>query len=212
MKKSVKIILWSILVFGITACGGKSNNNTNDSNENSANTENVSNGNDSGAAKYFKMFSDGTYHMKAKMLGSGMESTVETYMKDGICAIVTEMQGISGKMILKDNKLYIINDETKMVMVSKTTPASKTIESGIKTAGMTHTGSGKAEFAGKNLPYDEYSNKEGNKAQYFLDGGKLAGIRTINDEMSIDIIILVLDQDVPDKVFDVPSSYQKIEY
>jgi hypothetical protein len=217
MKKTVTIILSCILLFGITACGGSgsgnNNNSTNDGNENSNNagTENAGFNNDGAAAKYFNMFSGGTYHMKAKMVGGGMESTMETYMKDDKWAALMAMEGNTGKMVSKDNKFYIINDDAKTVMISKTTPSSGN-SGGIETAGMTFTGSGTAMFNGKNLPYEEYSDGEGNKAQYFLDGDKLAGIRNINEEMTMDIIILVLDQDVPDSVFDIPGNYQKIEY
>jgi len=217
MKKIVTIMLSCVLLFGMTACGNSNSNNNNNSsndngeNSNGANTENVSDNNDSGAAKYFKMFSGGTYHMKAKMVGGGVETTMEMYMKGDKWATLTEMGGMSNKMILKDHKMYIVNNEAKTVMVSNTTPSLEK-RSGIETDGMTLTGSGKAEFNGKNLPYEEYSNNMGSKVQYFLDGDKLAGIRNINDEMSIDIVILVLDQNVPDSIFDVPGNYQKIEY
>ena len=215
MKKvfNFNVLVAIILLFGTVACGNSnsSNNSANDSSsansDENSNITSVSCGNDSGAAKYFKMFSGGTYHMKAKMVGGGVESTMEMYIKDGNMANFTEM----GKMILKDNKMYIISDEAKTVMVSNTTP-SASIGGGIETDGMTLTGSGKDEFDGKNLPYEEYSDGEGNKARYFLDGDKLAGIRNINDEMTIDVIVLVLDQNVPDSAFDVPSGYKKIEY
>ena len=213
MRKTVTIILSCVLLFGITACGNSSSSNNNSSNENSndANAENSSCNSDSGAAKYFNIFSGGTYHLKAKMVGGGMSSTMETYMKGDQWAALMEMEGGSSKMVRKDNKFYIISDEAKTVMISKSTPPTGN-SGGIETNGMTRTGSGTALFNGKNLSYEEYSNSDGFKAQYFLDGGKLAGIRNVHEEMTMDIIILVLDQDVPDSVFDVPSNYQKIEY
>jgi hypothetical protein len=74
------------------------------------------------------------------------------------------------------------------------------------------TGSGTARFNGKNLPYEEYSAKGSDvKFQFFLDGNKPAGFRTIAGKETFDTIILALDQNVPNNVFEIPSGYRKVE-
>jgi hypothetical protein len=160
------------------------------------------------AAVFFNMFSSGTYHMKAKMTGGGMETTVETYTKDGMMATILEAAGQKSRMIFRDNAMHIINDEDKTVMSLPS--MGNATEEAVKTDGMILTSSGTAMFDGKNLSYEEYSDEEGNRVQYFLDGNKLAGIRNIMSEGTIDVVILVLDQNVPASVFDIPSSYQKL--
>lgn len=81
----------------------------------------------------------------------------------------------------------------------------------VKTDGMKPTGSGTAKFDGKDLPYEEYSDAEGNKVQFFLDGNKLAGIRNVlKGGQTADITILVLDQNVPANMFDIPGDYKQI--
>ena len=91
-------------------------------------------------------------------------------------------------------------------------PTGNSPEEPVRTAGMIVTGSGTARFNGKNLPYEEYSTRGSDvKVQLFLDGNNLAGMRTITGENTIDMIILALDQNVPNNVFDIPTGYQKIE-
>ena len=210
MKRTLMTVLSCILIIGMTTCGSPNkNSNTNDSSQDSA-TANVND--DNGAEKYFKIFSSENYHLKAKMVGGGENSIMEMFMKDkNNMVTIVEVAGNKMKSILKDNKMYMVDDATKTVMITKLPPSVKE-KSGIKTDGMTLTGSGTAEFNGKTLPYKEYSSKEGNKTQYFLDGTKLAGIRTITQGTVMDMIIIELDENVPNNVFDIPAGYQKMEY
>jgi len=164
-------------------------------------------------AAFFSMFDSGTYHMKAKTAVAGMEVISETFIKGDMMATVGETGGMSYRSIKRDNKMYVIDDGTKTVMVMPI-PASlgSTPEEPVR-AGMIVTGSGTARFNGKNLPYEEYSLKgeSGVKAQLFLDGNNLAGIRTIAGGETIDMVILALDQNVPNSVFEIPSGYQRME-
>jgi hypothetical protein len=194
----------------MTTCGSQNkNSNTNESSQD-GNTEKLSD--DNGAAKYFNIFNSEHYHLKAKMVGAGQVSIMEMFMidKNNMVTIV-EVEGNKMKTILKGSKMYMVDDATKMVMITKIPQVSKD-NSGIKTDGMTLTSSGTAEFNGKTLPYKEYSNKEGYKTQYFLDGAKLVGIRNISQGTVMDLIVLELNENVPNNVFDIPSNYQKMEY
>ena len=157
---------------------------------------------------FFKLFGSGTYHMKARMTdGGGTISEMESFMKGGMMATAVTAQGESSRMIFKDNKMYMIMDAAKTVMILPAMNASQS--GGVETAGMKLTGSGTAVFGGKSLPYEEYRDPQGNRAQYFLDGTKLAGIRNIaNGGETTDLVILVLDQNVPNNVFDIPNGYQ----
>lgn len=116
-------------------------------------TEPAASGDSGGSADtYFNMFDSGTYHMKAKMSGNdGTESTMETYCKDGMVATVIEMDGESNRMIFRDEKMYIIMDSEKAYMEIPTQDSQS--EGVVNTAGKTSTGSGTAEFNGKNLRY-----------------------------------------------------------
>ena len=157
---------------------------------------------------FFKIFASGNYHMRARI--SGMDeaiSDVETYVRGDRIATITSTLGQATRMVLRDNKMHVIMDAVKMIMV---VPSDSQPNTGaVETDRMRLTGSGNAAFNGKTLPYEEYSNPEGYKTQYFLDGNNLAGIRSIIPRVgTIDLIILALDQNVPNNVFDIPSGYQ----
>ena len=155
---------------------------------------------------YFKTLSSGNFHMKAKMKMGNTETTIETYVKGESTASVISAQGETSRVIQKDKKMYTIIDSAKMVIVTAMNNAPD--PGSVKTNGMRFTGSGTAGFNGKNLPYDEYSGANNVKVQIFTDGNSLAGIRnTVSGQNSVDLIILALDQNIPNNVFDIPSGY-----
>ena len=157
-------------------------------------------------ASFIKLLESGTYFMKASVTSEGTTAIVETYAKDGKMAVVSSVEGMSTRSVIKDRKTYMIMDSLKMVMVmpfTGTNEISKVVVDKMKL-----TGSGIAKFNGKDLPYDEYSNPDGIKIQYFIDGNKLAGIRSIAKEGSADLVIIELNQNVPNSIFDIPTGYQ----
>ena len=170
---------------------------------------------------FFKTLSGKNYHMKAKTdVGgikadmSGMEVITESYVKGDMIATVSEMGGMKIRSVVRDKKVYTIDDMSRTVTVmSLSAAAGNKPEEPVRTDGLIMTGSGTARFNGKNLPYEEYSTKgsDSAKVQLFLDGNKPAGIRTFAGKQTIDMIILVLDQNVPNNVFDIPSGYRKVE-
>jgi hypothetical protein len=161
------------------------------------------------ADAFFKIFASGHYHMKAKITGSGITSDMEIYMKDGVIATTVTGQGQTVRTIIRDNKMHMIMDAEKMVMIM---PAGAGADvaggGGVSTNGMTPSGSGTAQLGGRSLPYEEYKDAQGNRVQYFLDGARLAGIRSISGRDTIDMVISELNQNVPNNVFDIPRGYQ----
>ena len=158
---------------------------------------------------FIKIFASGTYHMKASMTAAGVKTDMEVFTKGGRIASVMSSQGETARMVMKDNKTYIIMDSAKMILV---TPIQEGSDTGaVDTSKMAFTGSGTANFAGKNLPYEEYTSGS-EKTQFFIDGNKLAGMRTIvPGEGNVDTVISVLDQNVPDSAFNIPSSGYQIQ-
>jgi len=160
------------------------------------------------------MFDGKNYHMKARTNYEGMEIIVETYMKGDMTATVSETMGMTTRTVMRDNMMYVIMDATRTVMVMPSSASSgNPSEEPVRTAGMIVTGSGTARFDGRNLPYEEYSlvGESSVKSQFFLDGNNLAGIRVIASGQTIDMVILALDQNVPNSVFEIPAGYQRME-
>ena len=154
---------------------------------------------------FFKTFSSGTYHMKTATLAAGVNTEMELFIKGDMVATTMSSQGETVKTIIRDNKAYMIMEQMKMIMI---TPSQGIASTGaINTAGISFTGSGTAVFAGKNLPYEEYADNNSIKSQFFIDGNRLAGIRNISSAAgTFDMVISVLDQNVPDSVFNIPAS------
>ena len=157
------------------------------------------------------MMNSGTYHMKGTIIKDGAETPVEVYMKDNMIAAAMGSGGADTmRMILRDNKTYIISDASKSVMAIPSGPQSSPTDIGLlDPAGMSHSGTGKDTFNGKSLPYDEYSLDEAGKMQFFMDGDKLAGVRTSGKALSADIIVETFDQNVPDDAFAIPDGYKR---
>ena len=159
---------------------------------------------------FMKIFSSGTYHMKAAITGDGDKADMELFSKGGRIATTVTAEGETVRIIIRDSKTYMIMDSMKTIFVYPSQDASMT--GAVDIEGQTLTGSGNAPFNGKNLPYEEYTTKDGSKAQYFVDGSKLAGIRnTTPGELAVDIAISALDQNVPDSVFSIPSSGYQVQ-
>ena len=72
--------------------------------------------------------------------------------------------------------------------------------------------SGKSEFDGKLLPYEEYTNEDGFKTQYFLSGDSLAGVRSVGSDFVSEMVILELDQNIPDEIFEIPAGYEEFSW
>ena len=194
MKKKGIVTLFSILMFGLILAG-----------QVSAQTK-FGPRTDS----FMKIFASGTYHIKAAVSGDGEKADMELFSKGNRIATTVSSAGENARIIIRDRKTYMIMDSMKMIFVYPSQDTSMT--GAVDIEGQTFTGSGNASFAAKNLPYEEYTTKDGSKAQYFIDGNKLAGIRNITPgELAVDIIISVLDQSVPDNVFIVPSSGYQVQ-
>ena len=158
------------------------------------------------ADAFFRIFSSGTYHMKAMVTESGLTIDMEINMKNGMTATIVTMQGETIRTILRDNKAHMIMDSEEMVMIMPA-GAETAGGGGVSTDGMRPSGSGTAQFGGRSLPYEEYRDAKGDRTQYFLDGTRLAGIRSISGSVTVDMVISELNQNVPNNVFDIPQGY-----
>ncbi|MCL2488554.1 MAG: hypothetical protein FWE80_07715 [Oscillospiraceae bacterium] len=192
MKKIGLFILALSLVLSLVACGG---------------------GSGKAAQKFIDIFASGTFHMKATASdGYGGQAAVEMYCKGDKFASVMEEDGETARMVVSDGKYYIISDAEKEYTVMDLGGASPMDDIPV-TGNMTFVKSGKADFNGKNLSFEEYTNATGDTVQFFLDGNNLAGLRTLDgDGDGDDVIILVLDQNVPNSVFDIPGDYTSNDF
>ena len=153
----------------------------------------------------------GTFHIKMVVLSgastgieAGME--IELYAKNGMMAMAMNVMGMDARMVIKDNKSYIIIDDFEMVLVSDASPEDE-IDGLGSTSNMTYAGSGSGAFNGKTYAYDEYTDSDGGRFFYYVDGSTFKGMRTIIDGETVDIEIVSFDTNVPDGVFNIPADY-----
>jgi len=159
---------------------------------------------------FFKIFASGTYRMKTAMTASGSTGDMEQFAKGGKIASVTTTQGQTVRTVISSNKTHMIMESAKMMMITASQSMYGT--GAVDANSMKFTGSGTAVFTGKNLPYEEYINSDGSKTQFFIDGNRLAGTRsTVPGQGTADMVILVLDQNVPDSIFNIPTSGYQVQ-
>ena len=134
--------------------------------------------------------------------------------------------------VVKNNKVYEINDDEKTVTWAN-------VEEGLIDNFTVYTacifyinslelcGSGKEEIDGKEYDYEEYkepestssestsaesSQEESNeRARYYFEDGKLAGLKHTSGEYYYTTMILELSQNVSDSDFEYPSDYTLTE-
>ena len=152
----------------------------------------------------------GTYHMKVKAQFQSTEMTYDIYVKYGMLAVKpeAELMGMS-RIVYKYGKMYSIMDSSKTVVVSEAAGMeSHMMPASANMSDLKYIGEGSGAFLGKTYKYDEFEGPEGAKVLYFVDGGKLVGIRaTDKSGNASDVEILAFDKNVPNSVFEIPSDY-----
>jgi hypothetical protein len=154
------------------------------------------------------MFDSGEYYLKATLYVDDIESLLELYVKDEMMVTYVEMEGASVRMIMRDGKTFVVNDDAKVVIAIDTNASGiEQSSSPVDTEDMQYVGSGSSEFHGRVLLFDQYVDNDGLITQFYMDGTNLAGIRSIIDGYTVDIVIIELSENVPDSVFEFPDDY-----
>jgi len=159
------------------------------------------------AKTYSDMMASGKYFMKYRMNTDGETITAEIAYNGDDIATKTVASGIETRMVIKDNKLYMIDSSTRtgMVMSSEDYEGE---EDDVDYAGLVFVKDGQGNFLGQTLPYEEYS-VDGTIIKYFFEGKKLAGME-MNYEGMIQVLeILELSKSIPSDMFDIPKDYEK---
>ncbi len=152
---------------------------------------------------YFNDLDDGHYHMRSSSDGHHF---TDIYASGGKKATVMEADGKVTRVVFKDGKVYELDGSTKTYRVNEMpdVPGGKVANQDAK-----FLKSDKAIFAGEMLEYSEYETAVGSQMQVFVKDGAVKGIRTITAEEPIDIVYEVIDDEIPEDIFDIPTDYTK---
>lgn len=215
MKRTVLILVTFVLaVLLLAGCG---NSKKTDSDE-GAPAASGGNGAASGISERLSkatvdVFAGGKYYMKFRTTagnsGENSAAIMETYVKDDMVANKVQTEGMLMHTVMRDGKIYTIIHEQKMVMETDIPATSRQNAGVVETEGIVYTGSGKGDFAGRTLSYEEYSIAQENGAmRYYFDGKELAGMQTLSGgAVMSEIEIMEISSDVPGDVFIIPSDY-----
>ncbi|MDR0531339.1 MAG: hypothetical protein LBG83_04655 [Oscillospiraceae bacterium] len=211
MKRILAIALSFLLSAALFAgCGqiiGEKGGDTTTSNTESLGTPNATSAEAAQSGQLSKniieAFASGNYHYKMTQKNEGGETVIEVWKKDGKEATDVVMGAFKSSTIKKDGKVYVIDEDKKSYTVTTdhTPPGS-----GIIDAANTFKNTGKAEFNGTELAYDEYEG-EGGTVMIFVENDALKGIRTVINGVTEDKVYDAYDTDVPDSVFELPADY-----
>jgi hypothetical protein len=152
------------------------------------------------------IYSGGKYHLKYKMKTAAGDTAADTYIKGDKMATEMVIAGIATRTVISDGFAYLIMDAAKMVVKSAYDSANAAASGVADPSNMRFAGSGKEEFAGESLDYEQYDSN-GVQTYYFVKDGGLKGIRTVNRGVTTDMEILSIDKKVPAGVFDIPADY-----
>jgi len=151
-----------------------------------------------------RLFDSGTFHIKLIDPNSGVDTDV--YIKGSMSAMSFETEGMSCRLVNKDNKSYMIMYALETVYVFDTTEEDTNVPGDNDIDSLTYVSGGTGEFMGRTYRYDEYSDPSGVRTQYFVDGGTLKGIRTTDTYSNVsEVEIFAFDNDVPADIFDIPD-------
>lgn len=177
------------------------------------------------------------FTMKMKMITTVDGQETESVITNAASGDKTYSLVESGKTIMnvieKDDKSYVIMDESKTIIQSNRHQEEDEAEENITADNLVYDdlkyiGKGKEEFLGKQRSYEEYSTEVGN-VKYYFDGKKLAGMKMdmdmssifedeleegedteglVPEETTIKVEVLSFEKEADNSLFELPEDYQ----
>lgn len=146
------------------------------------------------------------YRTTIDMDGVEAEAQIEMAKDGDVVAMRTLLPGVENNMVKKDNKIFMVDHNTKTVMVMNVTAAPDMEDPGQYAAGLSYLSSGTGDFLGRALPYEEYAVENGT-IQYFFDGKTLAGMVFHTQAGDQVLEILEISEQIPAEMLIVPEDY-----
>lgn len=161
------------------------------------------------------------------------ESLITTVVSGDKVYSSTESGQMTMKFIEKEDKLYLIMDDTKTIIVSNRYEEEDGeidfTSQNLVYDDLEYVGKGTEEFLGNQMPYEEYDIELGS-VKYYLDGNKLDGMEVlidmekllgdelddeelagmVDEESSIKMKILSFEKEVDSSLFELQEGYELV--
>ena len=219
MKKLLSIVLVLLLAAAaLSGCGGSADN----ASQEGTQQESAQNGQpdtepansefdemgDLLSATYVDMMKNDQYLMKYKasmdIEGQTMNVEATIAVSGDKSAVKSSGNGFESFMIMKDGKVYMIDDASKTITSWAQTQNDQS--EAFSTDGLEYVGSGKEG----GLVYEEYKTAD-NNVKYYFDGKDLVKISSVVEGQTVVMEILEMSNDVPAGMFEIPAGYQMME-
>jgi hypothetical protein len=119
------------------------------------------------------------------------------------------------RVVQKDDTVYVIDDENKMIVQMAADQADSSTTAGMKTdySNFSLVGSGIGEFGGKTLPFEDYrESTTGETIRFFLEDDQVYGIFMEVEGVTLEMVITNPSNSVPEWAFELPKGYNTTYY
>ena len=125
--------------------------------------------------------------------------------------MIIEGQPAKSRLIVNNDKTYIIDDEAKMIISVGGIGAEMTAGRLTDYSAIGFVGSGSGEIDGKTLRFVEYEDRTtGSIIKYYLEDGQVYGYESEYDGYKTVTIVTNPKNSVPSGVFDLPTGYDQM--
>jgi hypothetical protein len=147
-----------------------------------------------------------SWHMKQSTFHNAQIHKSDIYKRGDMLAIEAHHEGRTIRYVIRDGKFHIIVDQIRTVFIQD---LGERRAMDFVNQKLSFVESGTARFNGKrNQTYEEYFDGE-TRVQFFVDKGKLTGIRQFDDKgKSTDAVVDEVSNRVPLAKFAIPTNYE----
>ncbi len=171
---------------------------------------------------YVDMMANDNFTMVYKTImdieGEEVEAKMTMVSSDDRVAFKMNYESMSSTTIMKEDKMYIVSDDTQTVMImpfglddieDELDDTSQLQD--IDASSMDYIGRGTGTFMGNTRDYEEYRVDDNERIFYYFDGNSLDGMEIVSDSDTTIIDVEVMTDDVDESIFDIPENYQTFE-
>ncbi|MDX9916641.1 MAG: hypothetical protein RBT15_01340 [Gudongella sp.] len=166
--------------------------------------------------EFFSIVEGNSYTMQYTIIsdvgGEEQEARINFTMDGDNYAMRFESDEGSSDTIVKDGVMYMVVHDERMViefpaMDIQFSEDNLSDPMDVDPDELVFVTSGKTEFAGKMMDYEEYTGFD-TTVRYFFDGKRLAGFESLYDDDRSIVIVDKFENGVDSSMFEIPSDYQ----